>query len=79
MLMLINNITVGCFVSVNFEDKLSSQRSNSQVSFQNPKPTTISKFLSKACLQIAFIEKKKYKNRLEFDTSFQLATPCTFW
>lgn len=35
VLILINNITVGCFVSVNFEDKLSSQRNNSQVSFQN--------------------------------------------
>lgn len=59
MLMLINNITVGWFVSVDFEDKLGSQRSNSQVSFHNPKPTTFSKFLSKTFLQIAFIGKKK--------------------
>lgn len=59
MLILINNIMVGCFVSVNFVDKLSSQRNNSQVSFQNPKPTTFSKFLSKPCLQISFIEKNK--------------------
>lgn len=66
MPILFNNITVGCFISVNFEDKLGFKRNNSEVAFQNPKPKTFPKFLPMSCLGIAFIE----KNCSEFGTSF---------